>query len=190
MPTISSEPILQRFRKATGLEEREVNESQSRGVAWEISMVAGSGGERQRHGRGPRAAAHEPKIVPHRFGVVGAVQQDSFPRGDGVCGTIMLAEMVRDPARSASFEVALFRASQSWNPCARWLFRARAPALNCARVSPFDDEHEHHPPRRIEHEQDKKPKSATSKGASCAGVGTAVRGGMGWGLETAGQRDF
>ena len=53
------------------------------------------------------------------------------------------------------FEVALFRASQSWNPCARWLFRARA--RNRARVSPLDDEHEHHPPRRIEHEQDKKP---------------------------------
>lgn len=61
-------------------------------------MVAGSGGKRQRHGRGPRAAAHVPKIVTHRFGVVGAVQQDSFTRGDGVCGTIMLAEMVRDPA--------------------------------------------------------------------------------------------
>jgi len=64
------------------------------------------------------------------------------------------------------FEVALFRASQSWNPCARWLFRARAPARNRARVSPFDDEHEHHPHRRIEHEQDKKPNRATSKGTS------------------------
>jgi hypothetical protein len=61
--------------------------------------------------------------------------------------------------RRARFEVPLFRATQSWNPCARWLFRARAPALNCARVSPFDDEHEHHPPRRIEHEQNKKQKT-------------------------------
>jgi hypothetical protein len=87
--------------------------------------------------------------------------------GDKALG-IRVDTPVPIPARRASFEVALFRASQSWNPYARWLFRARArararapapapaPARNRARVSPFDDEHE----------QDEKPHSATSKRAS------------------------
>jgi hypothetical protein len=58
--------------------------------------------------------------------------------------------------RLAPFEVACFCVFWSFNRCFPWLIRARAPARNRDRETPFDYEHEHHPLTRIEHEHVKK----------------------------------